>query len=645
VRHIHRRLENGVHLVAIAVLCGALALVAVPLPAGAQTPPEESEPDEAPPTDENEDDDAGENEDDDAGENEDDDAGENEDDDETDGDVPGLDIVPEHEDPDEQDDTLDRDDDSILDADDALPDEDDPSDVDQDDHYGQDTPRGDPHGGAESWMLPPPKKQLEKDSQLRPAAMGGLFVPAMTGSRLEPRYHVITPDGEEIEQEVGKVTYVLPGTYTVRVGSGPPEDMLEFEAEVVEGQVTFIPVEWGGVVIQVVNERGTPFRGSYELVRLPEREYVGLGLGADIASGETLDTWLLWPGKYMILAAGESYQARKNFATFRVLPGELVQYTIVLDENTGELLGAGEIALAPETAGEGGWDVNIILGGSVEFNHVKDVVGRTSGQTLDVAAFIETVGAFLTKNHYVYGRLNIELGGAIRLEGPDIDDPSEEPFVTDVDELALDLLYTYRVLPWFGPYVRGSGETNMLKGVLEFSEPTDVRRLESDGETLISLVPDALDVDLTESFAPIELDAGTGVRFDYSAGFWFSIDARTGLGIRQVFARDSFIVDDDNATPELELRQLSDLTQFGAEAALILEFNPFQWLQLKTDSNLLLPFDTPEQPLFDFRGAITIRLGSIASLNYTIRVQEDRRLVDATQIDQSVLLRFAYKLL
>lgn len=517
--------------------------------------------------------------------------------------------------------------------------------------------KGDPHAGSETWYMPPPAVQLEQDRQLRPAAMGGLFVPSMTGGRAEPTYIVIDPrDGDQIQTRTGEVTYLLPGNYTVLVGSGSPEEMLEFEVSVVEGRVTFVPVEWGGVTVTVVNERGTPFRGTYELVRLPEREYVGLGLGADLASGETLDTWLLWPGHYMILAAGESYQARQNFTTFRVLPGQLVQYTIVLDEDTGNLLGAGEIALAPETTGEGGWDINLIVGGSVEFTHSDNVIGKNEGMLLDVAAFIEAVGAVLINQHYGYGRLNVELGGRLDIPDPDKENERERPFVTNVDELALDLLYAYKLLPWFGPYVRNSFESNMLKGVQVFDEPTSVRRVDSQGNNITVrdgqiirvtdpvLATDVLEIELTESFAPIFLGAGTGVRFDFSAGFWFNFDARTGLGLRQVFARDSFVLDDDDDTPEIELRLLDDITQFGAEGALILEFNPFQWLQAKTDAEILVPFDDPDNLLLNFRGAVTLRLGSIASLNYTIRITEDRELIDATQIDQSVLLRFAYKI-
>ena len=67
----------------------------------------------------------------------------------------------------------------------------------------------------------------------------------------------------------------------------------------------------------------------------------------------------------------------------------------------------------------------------------------------------------------------------------------------------LDLLYAYRVTPWFGPYARGALETNLLYGYQQFDEETDVRKLGPDGEELaIDLA--VLEVELAELFAPIE---------------------------------------------------------------------------------------------------------------------------------------------
>ncbi|OIP35757.1 MAG: hypothetical protein AUK47_16290 [Deltaproteobacteria bacterium CG2_30_63_29] len=492
---------------------------------------------------------------------------------------------------------------------------------------------GDPHDGSTTWMQPVPAIQIEADPTLQPTATGGIFVPAMTDPIQEPRYTVLDDDDMAVDStDTGRVTYVSPGMYTVLVGSGDSSEMLEFEVRVVEGRITTVPVEWAGLIVTVVDERGTPFRGSYELVRMPEREYVGLGLGASLSEGEQLDTWLLWPGTYLILAAGESYQARKNFTTLRLPAGQLVQYTVVMDTVTGDLLGAGEVALAPEV--EDGWDINVVLGGSVQFNQADNVVGKSQGQNLDLASFIETVGAFLSDNHLGYGRLNIEVGGRIVL--PD------NPFVTNVDELRLDLLYAYRLTDWFGPYVRSSAETNMFPGYQLFDTPTDVRRLDDDGD-LIRVEEGALDVRLTNPFSLIDISGGSGVRFDLDYGNLLQVNTRFGIGIRQVFARNVFIIETNSA--ETNILEKADFGQFGAEGAVVLEFNPTRWALLKLDTSLLAPFDDFSNPFLELRATLALRLSSIASLNYTVKIVDDPQLLDATQIDQTILLRFAYKLL
>jgi len=196
----------------------------------------------------------------------------------------------------------------------------------------------DPHAGRGSWQRPPPEIQAEQDPTVPRAATGAIFVPSMTNPRLEPQYEV-WKDGEKlVALNTGTKYFVTPGTYEVHVGSGTEEDKLIFDVEVVEGRITYIPVEWSGITIAVVDERGAPFRGSYEIVTLRERRYVGLGIGALVAQGEEIETWLLPPGEYMIVSGGESYQARRNFVTLRLPPGKLIQYTIVLDSTTEDLL-------------------------------------------------------------------------------------------------------------------------------------------------------------------------------------------------------------------------------------------------------------------------------------------------------------------
>lgn len=495
----------------------------------------------------------------------------------------------------------------------------------------------DPHGGAGTWLEPEPEVQAERFGELDPAGKGALFVPAMTDPLLEPAY-IVKRKGKVVERpQPGEKAFVLPGEYTVLVGSGVPDTMLEFEATVVEGRTTYVPVEWAGLVINVTNERGSPIRKSYELVRLPDFEYVGIGLGAEIAEGEQLRTWLLRPGKYMVLGEGESYQARKNFFTLRLDPGELVRYTLVVNEETGDFQGAGEVLVgsdAPETGV--GWGVDLVLGGSVQFVRSDNVVGKGSGNTINVSAFIETLVRYNDPEHLWYLRFNVEEGGDIRLPGA--------PYKATIDEAELDLLYVYKVTDWFGPYVRAATLTNLVPGLEPLEEPRDIVRLDTDG-SLLEREVQAENLQLIGPLGSIELQYGGGARFTWSPDYWFDLSTRLGVGGRNVFTRDLFVEQDDGATPELELRRVPDVTQVGFEAAVIADLLATRYVTLNVEFDLLEPFDAWEEPVISLRSTVALRLASFATVNYVLRLKDDPAIAPETQIDQAVQLRFAWKAL
>jgi hypothetical protein len=493
----------------------------------------------------------------------------------------------------------------------------------------------DPYGGSGTWVAPPPLEQAVRDATIPPSATGAVFVPMMTEAHLEPQYMVLR--GEQvIESPAGSKTWLRPGTYRVLVGTGAPEARLEYEVDVVEGETTFVPVEWSGLVVSVVNARGTSFRGSYEVVRLPARQFIALGRGASISEGEDLTTMILRPGLYMLLSEGESYRARKNFATVRLLPGELVHYTLVIDDATGDILGAGQL---DEGAGaldvEGPWDVSMLLGGSMAINRADSVVGKSEGTSLDATAFVETVLGFSTDDHVAYARLYLEEAGSMSFSG--------DTYVSEIDQLRMEALYMWRLWRWFGPYARVSSESNLVPGRQEFEAPTDVVRIDVSGQEIGR--EQAVDsTKLTDSFSPIDLRVGAGARFDVNPRYWFRLTARAGFGSRNLFARNLFLMADDPGTPALDLVQKSDVHQNGAEGSILTELRLTRWVLFRAELDVLAPFSDWSRRLVDLQCTTALRLGSFASLNYTVRLVQDPALTEATQFDQAVLLRFAYKL-
>ncbi|PKN57633.1 MAG: hypothetical protein CVU56_09850 [Deltaproteobacteria bacterium HGW-Deltaproteobacteria-14] len=489
--------------------------------------------------------------------------------------------------------------------------------------------------GEATWTRPPAAEQ----SAARPALGEGqaaLFVPAMTDPSSEPAL-LLRRTGETREARSGAWVVVAPGAWELLVGTGAPATRTRVTVELAEREYRVIEPTWAGLRVEVLNERSTAFRGAYEVLRLPERIYVGRGLGAKVSDGETVDTWLVPPGLYLVLSAGESYQARRNFATVLLRKGELVRWTLVLDEDSGDVLGAGQLEVeAQATTADDPWSFDLVFGGSVGFARTDAVLGKSDGMSLDLAGFIESVNRYQADNHLVYLRLYLEEEGSVDL--PD------DPYLRATDELRLESLYMYRVVGWFGPYVRFAAAASLVPGVEELDEEREVVRLDEAGDERAREPPTKF-AEVSPAFAPIELRFGTGGRFDVAPVHWFELNSRVGIGGRQLFALGLHRPADRPDTPAFELQRVADVTQVGVELSLVARLNVTRYAQLDLEVDLLEPFDDPTHPVIDLRAGLAIRLASFASLSYTLRVIDDVTISEVTQLDQSVLLRFSWKVL
>lgn len=488
----------------------------------------------------------------------------------------------------------------------------------------------------ETWDAPATAQQLQADPTLIPPAQGALFVPAMTDPRLEPPYIVMREDRILQTVPVGRRAVLNPGIYEVRLGSGPPEQRLRRRVLVKEGRTTVVPATWGAVVVQVVNERFTPFRGSYELLSLPDRRSLGVGLGADVELGDEVRTWILAPGRYMLIRLGENFQARRDFFTFRVGPGEQVDLTLVIDEEDGSFMGAGEIELPDRVGRNRDLRLNLVLGGDAEANRRSDVVGFRSGYGFTLGGFIDFLLQYKPPKHFVYSRLKLE-EKQVKLPG--------EPFQKDLDELKFDTVYVYRVVPWFGPYARVGAQTALFPGTVNFSTATEVVEVDRDDRPLRGLGTHKGKFELSRSFAPSELKGGAGLGFIVVASNWFDANFRVGFGGRLLFTRGLLSARPSEVKGTFNVFRRGDATQYGIEATAVASLRISRWVLATTELELLEPVHDWRNPIVDWESNVGLRLASFVSFNYVFKLLLDRDRSDHLQTEHRLILRFSWQIL
>ena len=501
-------------------------------------------------------------------------------------------------------------------------------------------PSGDPPPGTlghdNGWPAGTVQQQLDGDVTLVPFGKGALFVPSMTSSLDEPPVSVWQNGRRMTEATSGTRIVLPPGHYGITLGSGSVGQQFSYQVQVREGFVTVIPVTWSGLTVHVVDEQFSAIRSSYEIIRMTDREYLGIGFGRDEQAGEPVSTWILKPGLYKIVQVGDTYRARKNFSTVRLIAGRHTQYNLVLDPETGDFLGAGE-ATAGEifrSSSKEAWG-SLVLGGDARASSRANVRGAVSGRSYAVRVFLDGRVSLPLFGSHLFLRLQVEEGQT------QINDLLQQ----DADRVDLDALYVYLWAPWSGPYLRFAGETNIFGRREMFSNPRKVEIYGSDGGG-VTILEDAMEVELQRTLGTFSLKEGAGVNLRLLKSVFGEATFRLGGGGRHFIVRRS-LQSLTTSTSLMTYQELASTHQYGVEATLIATIRPFHWILLQVELDSLLPFvvdQTADQIILDVESILHIKLTQYVSLNYVSRLSRNRALSSSDLQEHDVFLRFSVAL-
>lgn len=484
---------------------------------------------------------------------------------------------------------------------------------------------------GEDWPAGTVGEQLDQDTTLVPFGKGALFVPALTNPLDEPPVTVLQ-DGQRVAEGTTGFRIVLnPGTYEVRVGSGAVQQRLRYQATIKEAHTTLIPVSWAGLSVHVVDEGYASIRSSYELIRVEDREYMGIGFGTDEQAGEPISTWVLRPGLYKIVRLGENYRARRDFATVRLVGGHHAHFLLVLNAVTGEFAGGGEVPVDELFRASEGFFGSLVLGGDVAFNSRQGATtsGLADGLYFSFRAFVDSRLTFLLFDNPLLLRLQVEEG---QTKGPGI------PWQKSNDRIAFDGLYIYRLKPQLGPYARLGADTTLLPGN-RYVKPGETLDVEGRGPVV---GPGSF------QFSPYlgvtTIKEGVGMNWRVFKSLFAETNVRAGVGARHGIVRDGTyaVTRVDNTTNTTVFSRLNSANQVGVELTLLAVARLTRWVLLNLELDSLFPFDSISNTVLEIEGSVALKLTSYVSVNYVLRFLRNPTLLDSVdRFEQDVLLRFS----
>lgn len=496
------------------------------------------------------------------------------------------------------------------------------------------------------WSAPSTEAQMQADATPIPEGQGAIFVPAMSSSADEPLVLVFAEEEQVLSGATGKRLVLAPGTYRVRVGSGAIERMHTAEVEVRAGRTAVVPAKWGALKVEVVDEGNIPHRGTYELIRVEDREVIGTGYGADTLQAEPLRTWLLAPGLYRIVRPGETYRARRNFATVEIPEGGLVHFKLVTEPSTGEFRGAGvvdaeELVVAEAGSSDHRWTKRVLLGGAISLNSTDQVVGQTNQDVLSGTVFFDSYLTYREGKHFGTGIFEIE-EGLVRVDPAN---GSSLPSQKAQDRLRADVAYTYFFREKIGVYGRFGLQTNLFASDVLATEDTTVAFNRLDGSRDVRFVPANGEYRTADSFGSLRIREGVGLNVRLLRNRRATVNWRFGAGLRQNLIGGSFIELDDPNTSALDLFEIDDFNEEGLETTLTATVNVGRSLLYITDLEVFGDFGDLGDPTIDWRNTLSYRLTRYASLDYRFDLLRIPQVIDEDQITQNLLLRFSLNIL
>lgn len=295
-----------------------------------------------------------------------------------------------------------------------------------------------------------------------------------------------------------------------------------------------------------------------------------------------------------------------------------------------------------------GWKVTLNVGASGSFAHSHKVVGTEDGAYLQLGGVLGGNGTLFHGQHEWENLLDLKLGGSKT--------PQLDRFVKATDQVDFSSTYLYHLESpkWLGVYGRFRAGFQLLDG--QQTSPTDVTvvRTSVNGDQQREQVGAQQAFGLTSAFEPLVLRETVGAFLTPYTAPELTLNAKLGVGAQHILTRRGYVVADDAATPELELRQLDNTHEGGAElsaaATGVLLKDVLDW---RAKGDLFLPVLTTasddlgvvDRLNAQLEAALSLKLAKWLSVDYVLAARRIPAVQSDWQVSNTLLLTAGFQLL
>lgn len=317
--------------------------------------------------------------------------------------------------------------------------------------------------------------------------------------------------------------------------------------------------------------------------------------------------------------------------------------TALAQDDELEYVDDADNALASDREYDDGFHGNLGVEASLNMVSNDNVVGQNDGTSILLGGGLDGGLVYVNGDHVLRNTLAYNTSWART--------PSLETLIKNDDLVDLESLYNYYFWDWLGPFARVNLQTSAFRTLAITADDRTYEITRPDG-TVDTETRSRLP--LAENFRPLGLFESIGVALEPLSSERLRTSFRLGFGARQTFANGVLAIREDPGAPEaIDVLELQNSFQAGAEGFAGIEGRfEDQRIDYRFGATALVPFinndDTDRSALelsrLGLTGNVRVGLFDWMGLTYNLRVLRDPQLIEATQIQNSLLLTFNYTL-